>query len=200
MTLDELFLWASQQIQQFPHNTVSVGFAMTTNDPKQRNLVTYSEGRLTYSPGSHRGVFFSPPSFSSGENTIVQYFSNQTYPCDRQALSGSPFDCHKTEPLTVSITRALIVMPTVAPYTVVVKSTHLGTQTRVLASDRSFDCRVDRRVGYWIFNHQPLRLDVQASVMKVLVELQPGTCQQERGRCYGRKTAAFPAIAMSNSS
>jgi hypothetical protein len=120
--LDDLFQWASQQAAGY---TNTVKLAMTTNDATKHNLVSYSEGILSYSNGGAFGL----PSFSSGSDQVIQFFSDRRTGGVVNPLLGGPcpFDCASTDPLTVTITPSRGIQtvfhgPPVPPYFVFVKS------------------------------------------------------------------------------
>ena len=103
--LDDLFSWAAQQTKG---SMVTVGFTMTTNETTD-NVVTYSNGQLTYQPGStvsggrdHEPRRL-PAKFASAPNGIQQYFSNRYWEQTNSLLDENPFDPNDTNALTVSI-------------------------------------------------------------------------------------------------
>lgn len=115
--IDDLFQWAAQQPAG---NITTVRIAITTNEITRNNLVSYAEGSLTYHPGRSVGMFFSPPSFASAHDGVTQYFSDRRY--GSGSFATSPFDAANTDPLTVSITRAIIA----TGYTITFKSSKWG--------------------------------------------------------------------------
>lgn len=115
--IDDLFQWAAQQPAG---NNTTVRIDITTNEITRNNLVSYAEGMLTYHPGHSGGMFFTPPSFSSGIDGVTQYFSDRRY--NSGGFSTAPFDAANTDPLTVSISRPIIA----TGYTITFKSSKWG--------------------------------------------------------------------------
>jgi hypothetical protein len=103
--IDDLFTWA---LQQPVTNQTSIKFVMTSNEITRNNLVSYSVGRLIYYPAHVSGGRLLPASFASESNSITQYFSDRTYPVTNGSLGvGGPFNAASTDPLTVSIGKAV---------------------------------------------------------------------------------------------
>jgi hypothetical protein len=116
--LDDLFQWAAQEPAG---NIITVRIAITTNEITRSNLVSYAEGDLQYRPAHSSGMFFFPASFASPENGLHQYFSDRRYG-PPNSFANFPFDSENTDPLTVSITRPLIVNS----YTITLHSSKWG--------------------------------------------------------------------------
>lgn len=112
--IDELFCWASEQPSS---NTTSVEIAITSNQIRPTNMVSYAHGLLLYSPGCSLETVYCPPSFASAINGITQYFSDRLY--DTEA----PFNAAKTDRLTVYISRQGIAATT---YSITLKSLRYG--------------------------------------------------------------------------
>jgi hypothetical protein len=107
--IDDLFQWAAQQQPgQQPGSKKMIKFAMASNEVTRNNLVGYSVGWLTYYPPHVSGRLFVPATFASAPNdNVTQYFSDRFFAQPPGGFAANPFDPTNTDPLRVTIGRAL---------------------------------------------------------------------------------------------
>lgn len=117
--LDDIFQWAAQQQ---PDSRPKVSFAMTMNETS-RNLVSYAEGVLYYSPAKSAGPTLFLPTLSSEKNGVTQYFSDRRHSPDGGGFTTCPFSCSDADPLDVIVRQ---VAPFGGDYSVELKSTKWG--------------------------------------------------------------------------
>ena len=122
-TLDDLFQWAAQQPS---NNITTVQIALVTNDLRQNNLVSYTEGTLYFHPARSGGTFLLPAYFASQDDRLTQYFSDRRYAGQPGDFNACPFACDQTDPLQITVN--LPFLPTGGNYSVTLKLLKWGFQ------------------------------------------------------------------------
>jgi hypothetical protein len=91
--------------------SVQIDFTMTLLE-KNTNKATYSNGSLTYTPGTGTGIEFGTPASFTNAGLIHELFSTN------QGSDGGPFDPTQVDPLNVTITASEVVIPTIPHATI----------------------------------------------------------------------------------